>query len=87
MRIGSQSFVPVSWMCKKQTAVSHSVESELISVSVGLRVAGMPALQLLECVCKNRTGIVACPIDSFLSKNIRQNHTCSPTQLHFRNPG
>ena len=29
---GSRTFVPVSWMCKKQTAVSHSsTESEIIS--------------------------------------------------------
>ena len=31
---GSHTFVPMSWMCKKQTAVSHSsTESEIISLS------------------------------------------------------
>ena len=35
---GSQSFVPISWMCKKQTAVSHcSSESEIVSFDTGLR--------------------------------------------------
>ena len=36
---GSHTFVPVSWMCKKQTAVSHSsTESEIISFDAGLRL-------------------------------------------------
>ena len=38
---GSRTFVPVSWMCKKQTAVSHSsTESEIISLDTGLRLDG-----------------------------------------------
>ena len=29
--LGSHTFVPISWMCKKQTSVSHSsTESEII---------------------------------------------------------
>ena len=33
---GSHTFVPVSWMCKKQTSVSHSsTESEIISLDAG----------------------------------------------------
>ena len=35
---GRNTFVPKSWMCKKQTAVSHSsTESEIISLDTGLR--------------------------------------------------
>ena len=31
--LGSHTFVPISWMCKKQTSVSHSsTESEIISL-------------------------------------------------------
>ena len=42
---GSRTFVPVSWMCKKQTSVSHSsTESEIISLDVGSRMDGLPAL-------------------------------------------
>ena len=38
---GSHTFVPISWMCKKQTAVSHSsTESEIISLAAGLRLDG-----------------------------------------------
>ena len=36
---GSHTFVPISWMCKKQTAYSHSsTESEIISLDTGLRL-------------------------------------------------
>ena len=43
---GSHTFVPISWMCKKQTAVSHSsTESEII-LDTGLRLDGLPALEL-----------------------------------------
>ena len=32
---GSHTFVPISWVCKKQTSVSHSsTESEIISLDV-----------------------------------------------------
>ena len=35
---GSHTFVPISWMCKKQTSVSHSsTESEITSLDTGLR--------------------------------------------------
>ena len=43
--LGSHTFVSISWMCKKQTAVSHSsTESEIISLDTGLRLDGVPAL-------------------------------------------
>ena len=43
---GSHTFVPISWMCKKQTSVSHSsTESEIICLETGLRLDGLPALE------------------------------------------
>ena len=46
---GSDIFVPMSWMCKKQTAISHSsTESEIISLDTGLRLDGLPALELWD---------------------------------------
>ena len=40
---GSHTFVPVSWMCKKQTSVSHSSpEAEIISLDAGLLMDGIP---------------------------------------------
>ena len=45
--LGSHTFVPISWMCKKQTSVSHSsTETEIISLDAGLRLDGIPALDL-----------------------------------------
>ena len=41
---GSHTFVPISWMCNKQTSESHSsTESEIISLDDGLRLDGIPA--------------------------------------------
>ena len=49
--LGSHTFVPISWMCKKQTAVSHSsTESEIISLDDGLRLDGIPALDLWDLI-------------------------------------
>ena len=48
---GSHTFVPISWMCKKQTVVSHSsTESEIISLDTGLRLDGLPALELWDLI-------------------------------------
>ena len=48
---GSHTFVPVSWMCKKQTSVSHSsTESEIISLDTGLRLDGLLALELWDLI-------------------------------------
>ena len=48
---GSHTFVPISWMCKKQISVSHSsTESEIISLDAGLRLDGIPALDLWDLI-------------------------------------
>ena len=48
---GSHTFVPISWMCKKQTYVSHSsTEAEIISLDAGLRMDGIPALDVWDLV-------------------------------------
>ena len=48
---GSHTFVPISWMCKKQTSVSHSsTEAEIISLDAGPRMDGIPALDFLNLV-------------------------------------
>ena len=48
---GSHTVVPISLMCKKQTAVSHSsTESEIISLDTGLRLDGLPALELWDLI-------------------------------------
>ena len=48
---GSHTFVPTSWMCKKQTAVSNSsTESEIISLDAGLRLDGIPVRDLWDLI-------------------------------------
>ena len=48
---GSHTLVPIRWMCKKQTSVSHSsTESEIISSDAGLRLDGIPALDLWDLI-------------------------------------
>ena len=48
---GSHTFVPISWTCEKQTSVPHnSTESEMISLDAGLRLDGLPALELWDLI-------------------------------------
>ena len=48
---GSHTFVPISWMCKKQTSVSHaSTEAEIIPLDAGLRLDGITALDLWDLI-------------------------------------
>ena len=48
---GSHTFVPINWMCKKQTSVSHSsTEAQLVSLDAGLRMDGISALDLWDSV-------------------------------------
>ena len=51
MLFGSRTFVPISWMCKKQTSVSpSSTGSEIVLLDAGLRMDGSPALDLWDLV-------------------------------------
>ena len=48
---GSRTFVPKSWMCKKQTSVSHSSSgAKIISLDAGVRMDGIPAHALWDLV-------------------------------------
>ena len=48
---GSRTFVLISWMCRKQTSVSHSsTESEVTSLDAGLRIDGISSLDLWHLV-------------------------------------
>ena len=64
---GSRTFVPVSWICKKQTSVSHSsTESEIISLDAGLHMDGLPALDLWDMVIE-----VSCSTNNKVQPNIQ----------------
>ena len=48
---GSHTFVLISWICKKQTSVSHSsTGSEIISLDAGLRLNDFPFLDLWDLI-------------------------------------
>ena len=48
---GSHTIVPISSMCKKQTSVSHSsTESEIFFLDAGMRLDGIPALDLRDLI-------------------------------------
>ena len=72
---GSHTFVPISWMCKKQTSVSHSsTESEIISLDAGLRIDGIPALDLWDLIVTVLHG------NTNQSKQVQGNLSTSPTR-------
>ena len=49
--VGPRTFVPITWFVKKQGAVSHSsAEAEVISLDAGLRLEGIPILDLWDLV-------------------------------------
>ena len=97
---GSHTLVPISWMCKKQTSVSHSsTESEIISLDAGLRLDGIPALDLWDLIVfvlgkiqtPDRTGqpVVNCDKDHGPNKrsqgmiNVLRNIDCVPSNVQF----
>ena len=46
---GPRTFVPIMWLCKKQSATSHSsTEAEVIALDAALRTEGIPLLQLWD---------------------------------------
>ena len=48
---GSHTFVPISWMCKKQTSVSPTAQQNLkSSLDTGLRLDGLFALELWDLI-------------------------------------
>ena len=49
--VGPNTFCPITWICKKQGAVSHSsTEAEIIAMDAAMRLEGLPALCLWDLV-------------------------------------
>ena len=91
---GNHTFVPISWMCKKQTAVSHSsTESEIISLDAGLRLDGLPALELWDLIVSvfgsvtQTSDRMVRPVDTERSQksqgkiNVLKNIDCVPSNV------
>ena len=85
---GSHTFVPRSWMCKIQTSVSHSsTEAEIIFLDSGLRMGGIPALDLWDLVVEvfhshpNQSSNTKDQVRGNSSRNTTSNkHTQKPNQ-------
>ena len=70
---GSHTLVAISWMCKK-TSVSHSsTELEIVSLDAGLRLDGIPALDLWDLVLAVLDG----------NRVIKNGETCVRTYVRF----
>ena len=77
---GSHTFVPISWMCKKQTAVSNSsTESEIISLDAGLRLDGIPALNLWDLIVL----VLGNTIQTQGMIHVVNNIDCVPSNVRF----
>ena len=82
-------FRAISWMCKEQTSVSHSsTKAEIISLAAGLRMDGIPALDLLDLVrevfqCSpNQLNNTKGQVQGNLSSNTTSNkHTQNKTKV------
>ena len=79
---GPHTFVPISWVCNKQTAVSHSsADSEVISLDAGLRTDGLTALQFWDFVLET----LSCkPSMGNLERHTRE-RVIPPSHSHFDN--
>ena len=82
---GRHTFVPISWMCKKQTSVSHSsTESEIISLDAGLRLDGITALDLWDLIVSVFGNTIQTP-DRSGQPVVNKRDACSPPHtIHKR---
>ena len=49
--LGPNTYAPITWLCKKQGAVSHSSsEAEIIALDATVRMEGIPAMELWDLV-------------------------------------
>ena len=81
---GSHTFVPISWMCKKQTSVSRSsIEAEILSPDASLRVDGVPALTLWDLVIEVFHSV---PNRTDGPKRELRGHPAAIAKLNMHNP-
>ena len=47
--VGPQTWVPLTWLVKKQSATSHSsTEAEIVALEAAIRMEGLPLLSLWD---------------------------------------
>ena len=82
VHIGSQTFVPISWVCKKGTSVSHSgTEAEIYRLMQGYACGALPDSAPVAAVCFRLVMIF--PVDS-VSQNVSRG-SVSPGDLELEN--
>ena len=83
--LGCRTFVPISWMCEKQTSVSHSsTESEIMSLDAGLRMDGLPTLELWDLVIEVLKTIHELPKPTICSREATASPKSTPKMTrHF----
>ena len=75
MLVGPRTFVPLSWICKKQGDVSHSsTEAEIIALDTMMRLEGLPALSLWSQL-----------VDSFTGRSVSSERTSDSKLSAYRN--
>ena len=79
-----QTFVPTSWMCEKQTSVTHrSTESEVLSLDAGLRMDGIFPLDLWDLVFEVLHSSKTLPVrETPWRDETPKNHTNIKTKKH-----
>ena len=71
----SHTFVPTTWMWKKQTSVSHSsTESEIISLDAGLRLDGITTFDVWDLIVAVLYG------NTYQNDQVRRDPSKSPTR-------
>ena len=91
--VSSETLVSFSWMCKKQTSVSHSsTESEIISLDAGLRMDGLfvfekwdVVIEVLRSSKSTKTPIRPVPGNWCGTGNHSSNKTKTKTPTKMRN--
>ena len=80
--VASHTIVPISWSCKKRTAVSHSsAEAEIISLDVGVRIEGIPVLSLWK--SHERVVTVTSGRPAAMSKRVQSKKNKLDTIVHL----
>jgi hypothetical protein len=87
MLSGLQHFVPITWMCKKQGAVSHSsIEVEIIALEAAMRMEGIPCLELWEEFVEVFSEIPNTPRTNESTSHIRKSVNVRTTRINMNLP-
>ena len=85
--VGPRTNIPLTWLCKKQTAVSHSsTESEIVALDTSIRVEGIPALGMFDCVLDVLLPVTGQSKKTLESSNVGKRKGMSIWKVHYVDP-